>query len=199
MRAIRTWLILMVPLVLSACGGAQMTPVSEPPKMRQGDSMIVFMRPSTLGGVSTASVFDVTGPETRFIGLVNQGTRYAHPLKPGEYTFMVVGESADFMQATVVAGRTYYALVRPRWGVWTTRFSFKPVRQNEIGSAEFNSWTLATKYVENSPATMSWAAENKSDVDSKRTQYWPEWNAKPAHQRGSQTLLPQDGTTGALR
>jgi hypothetical protein len=199
MRAMRSWLILMIPVVLSACGGVQMTPVSEPPKMRQGDSMIVFMRPSALGGAVAASVFDVTGPETKFVGLVNYGTKFALPVKPGDYTFMVIGESADFMQATVAAGRTYYALVTPRIGVWKARFSFKPLRENEIGGAEFASWTSATKYVENSPATMNWASENKSDIDSKRTQYWPEWSAKPAHQRGSQTLLPQDGTSGALR
>ena len=109
MKAIRTCLILMVPVVLAACGGAQMTPSTEPPQIRAGESTIVFMRASALGGVVAASVFDVTEPETKFVGLVNYGTKYAHAVKPGQYTFMVVGESADFMQATVLPDRTYYA------------------------------------------------------------------------------------------
>ena len=200
MKAIRLWLILMVPVMLSACGGGvQMTPASEPPQIRAGESMVVFMRPSPLGNVVAASVFDVTGPETKFIGLVNYGTKYAHPVKPGQYTFMVIGESADFMQATVLPDRTYYALVAPRMGVWKARFSFQPVRQSAVGGSEFASWTSATKYVVNSAETTSWAVQNAGDVNSKRTEYWAEWNSKPAHQRESQTLRAEDGVPGAPR
>ena len=196
MSALRSWLILLVPVVLSACGSAQMIPASEPPVMRQGDSMVVFMRPSALGGAVAASVFDVTGPDTKFVGLVNYGTKYAHPVKPGQYTFMVVGESADFMQATVLPDRTYYALVTPRIGVWKARFSFKPIRQSELGASEFASWTSATKYMTNSPETQSWAVQNAADINAKRTEYWPQWNAKPPHQRESQTLKAEDGSAG---
>lgn len=32
-----------------------------------------------------------------------------------------------------------------------------------------------------------------SDIASKRNQYWPQWNNKPAHDRASQTLNPDDG------
>ena len=200
MKAIRTWLILMVPVVLAACGGgAQMTPVSEPPQIRAGESTIVFMRASALGGVVAASVFDVTGPETKFVGLVNYGTKYAHAVKPGQYTFMVIGESADFMQATVLPDRTYYALVTPRVGVWKARFSFKPIRQCELGGSEFASWTSSTKYVVNSAETTSWAVQNAPDINSKRTEYWPEWNKKPQEQRDSQTLRAEDGVTGGPR
>jgi hypothetical protein len=133
MKAIRIWLILMVPVVLSACGGAQMTPATEPPKIRAGESMVVFMRASMLGGAVAASVFDVTTDETKFVGLVNYGTKYAHPVKPGNYTFMVIGESADFMQVAVLPDRTYYALVTPRIGMWKARFSFKPIRHGQLG------------------------------------------------------------------
>jgi len=200
MKTVRIWLILMVPVVLAACGGgAQMTPASEPPVMRAGESTIVFMRASALGGVVAASVFDVTGPETKFVALVNQGTRYAHALKPGNYTFMVIGESADFMQATVLPDRTYYALVTPRVGVWKARFSFRPVRQGEIGGSEFAAWMAATKYVVNSPETMNWSVQNAPDVNSKRAEYWPAWNSKPPHQRESQTLKAEDGVSGGPR
>jgi len=199
MKAIRIWLILMVPVVLAACGGAQMTPATEPPQIRAGESSIVFMRASALGGAVAASVFDVTTEETKFVGLVNYGTKYAHPVKPGNYTFMVIGESADFMQVSVLPDRTYYALVTPRVGVWKARFSFKPVRQSELGGSEFASWTSSTKYVVNSAESTSWAAQNANDINSKRKEYWTEWNNKPANQRESQTLKPEDGATGGPR
>jgi len=199
-KAARIGLILLVPVVLAACGGGvQMTPAGEPPVIRAGESMIVFMRPSNLGSVVEASVFDVTGPDTKFVGLLNFGNKYALPVKPGDYTFMVIGESADFMQATVLSNRTYYAVVTPRMGVWKARFSFRPVRQHEIGGGEFAAWTVATKYVVNTPETEKYGAAMLPDVNSKRAQYWPEWNSKPPQQRASQTLKAEDGVTGALR
>jgi hypothetical protein len=207
MRAARSLLILLIPVVLSACGSTggstgastQMAPLNAPPVVRQGESTVVFMRSSFVGGPLPAMVYDASGPENRFIGFVNNGTKLAHPVKPGTYTFMVVAESADFMQATIEPGRSYYALVTPRVGVWSARFSFKPLRRHDLGGADFASWASATKYVTNSPETELWAKDKAAEVAAKRAEYWPEWNAKPPHQRESQTMKPEDGVTGALR
>lgn len=155
--------------------------------------MVVFMRSSFVGSAISASVFDVSGSETKFVGIINNGTKMAHPVKPGSHTFMVVSEAADFMQATVLPGRTYYALVTPRMGVWKARFSFRPLRQNELAGSEFAGWNSSTHFVVNSPETQNWAMQNAADISSKRTQYWPEWNSKPANDRASQTLNAEDG------
>lgn len=189
-------LITALALVLAACAGVQMVP-GEPPPIRQSESMVVFMRSSVLGAAVAASVFDVTGPESKFVGIVNHGTKVPYPVKPGEYTFMVIGESADFMRATVLPERTYYALVTPRVGVWKARFSFRPLRQHELDGADFSGWDSATQFVANTPATESWATQNAADINSKRAQYWPEWLSKPAHQQASQTLNAEDGKPSA--
>ncbi len=190
------WLICL-PIGLAACGGAQMMKADQPSIIKQDEAMVVFMRSSALGSAIAASVFDVGGPETKFIGILNNGTKIAHPVKPGEHTFMVIGESADFMQATVLSGRTYYALVTPRMGVWKARFSFRPVRQIELGGYEFARWDSGTHFVTNSPETLHWASQNAAEINSKRTQYWADWISKPAGQRASQTLNPQDGRGSA--
>jgi hypothetical protein len=196
---LRYCLITALAIALAACGGAaQMVPTSEPPPMRAGEALVVFMRASNLGGLVASSVFDVTGPEAKFVAIVYPGQKFAHQVSAGEHTFMVVGESADFMRATVVAGRTYYALVTPRVGVWKARFSFRPVRENELGGSEFASWDSSTQFVTNSPASLNWAQQNMADVNSKRAQYWPEWMSKPLHQQQSQTLLPIDGRPTAV-
>ena len=197
MHAVRKHLILVLPLLLAACaGGPKMVP-SDPPTLRAGDSIVVFMRPSHLGRALACSVYDVSGPETRFIGILNFGDKLAMPVKPGKYTFMVIGESADFMQATMDAGKTYYAVVTPRYGVVTARFSFRPVRSTEIGGSEFAAWNAATRYVTNSPKTEAWARDNAKDVNSKRNEYWPQWNSKPANERLLQTLKAEDGISAA--
>ena len=191
---LRYCLITALAVALAACGGAgQMVPTSEPPAMRSGEALVIFMRASNLGGLVASSVFDVTGPEAKFIAIVYPGQKFAHPVPPGEHTFMVVGESADFMRATVAAGRTYYALVTPRIGVWKARFSFRPIRENEFGGAEFAEWDAATQFVTNSPASLNWAQQNAASVASKRAEYWPEWMSKPVHQQLSQTLQAIDG------
>ena len=185
--------VALLPLGLGACGGAQMMKADQEPVIKQGESMVVFMRSSLLGGAIAASVFDVSGPETKFIGVVNNGTKIAYPVKPGKHTFMVVSEAADFMEATVTSGRTYYAMVTPRIGMWKARFSFRPVRQNELGGTEFDGWSKGTHFVVNSPETLNWFQQNASDITSKRMQYWPEWSNKPAADRAAQTLNQEDG------
>jgi hypothetical protein len=185
--------VTLLPLVLGACGGAQMMKAEQEPVIKQGESMVVFMRSSLFGGAIAASVFDVSGSETKFIGVINNGTKIAYPVKPGKHTFMVVSEAADFMEATVASGRTYYAMVTPRMGMWKARFSFRPVRQNELGGSEFDGWNKGTHFVVNSPETLNWFQQNAADVTSKRTQYWPEWSNKPPADRGTQTLNEEDG------
>lgn len=185
--------IALLPLVLAACGGAQMTRAEREPVMRAGESMVVFMRSSFVGSAISASVYDVSTPETKFIGIINNGTKIAYPVGQGTHTFMVVSEAADFMQVTALPARTYYAMVTPRMGAWKARFSFRPLRQNELSGSDFAGWNSGTHFVVNSPETLNWAVQNQADVASKRNQYWVEWSNKPASDRATQTLNADDG------
>ena len=193
MRVVRILFISLLSLGLGACGGAAMLKADQDPTVKKDEAMVVFMRSSFLGSAISASVFDVSGPENKFIGIVNNGTKVAYPVKPGKHVFMVVSESADFMEATVTPGKTYYAMVTPRMGAWKARFSFRPVRQNELSGSEFGGWNSGTHFVVNSPETMNWATSNAADIASKRSQYWIEWANKPAADRAAQTLNADDG------
>jgi hypothetical protein len=62
-------------------------------------AVVVFLRPSNLGGAIQASVFDVSRGAPSFIGIVSAGTKLAYATAPGLRRFMVIGESADFMDA----------------------------------------------------------------------------------------------------
>jgi|GEM_PF-457569 len=175
---------------------ATLTPVSTAPAAvaAAADSKMVFMRATNFGGAIAASVFDVTEPgQPKFVGIINRGNKLAYPVKPGLYTFMVVSEAADFMQANVVGGKTYYALVTPRMGVWKARFSFKPLRGHELEGNQFASWDRGTRLVANTPKTLAWAKDNAADIADKRDRYWPEWSSKPESDRAAQTLLAEDG------
>jgi hypothetical protein len=190
------WLLAMLCASLTACANRAplMAPVEKAPVAKADEAMVVFMRTSMVGGMVSASVFDVTeaGP-AKLVGIVNYGTKVAYPTKPGEYTFMVVGESADFMKASVAPGKTYYALVTPRIGMWKARFSFRPIRASEIGGREFADWDSGTRFVSLAPQAQGWAASNAASISAKRSEYWADWSAKPADERASQTLNLEDG------
>lgn len=170
-----------------------LTPVSTAPAAIAGpDVKIVFVRPSYfVGDPIPASVFDVTdsGP-AKFVGTLTRKTRVEYSVKPGLHTFMIVSEAADFMQAQIVSGKTYYALITPRPGAWKARFSLVPVRQNE---QRVQKWEEEIPLVTPNSRSLAWAKQNASSVEKKRDRYWPEWKTKPEEQRLSQTLNEEDG------
>ena len=178
----------------SATVAPALTPVSTAPTAAVAESKITFIRATSYGGNVAASVFDVTeSGEPKFIGIVRPWNKLVYPVRPGLYTFMVVSEAADFMQATVVGGKSYYALVTPRMGAWKARFSFKPVRADEIDGNQFASWDRKTRLVTNTPTTQAWARDNAASVADKRDRYWPEWSSKSQSEKDAQTLRAEDG------
>nr|WP_287410779.1 hypothetical protein [Pseudodesulfovibrio sp.] len=173
-------------LLLPACASKHMTPVLDTEKpviANANDAVVVFMRPSMLGGAIQSSVFDVTNQENKFIGIVSTDTKVAYATQPGPKTFMVIGESADFAKAELEAGKTYYMLVTPRMGFWKARFSLRPVTKTELNGEDFAEWSCECAYVKNSTTAELWAKENALDIQNKRTEYYKDWMEKPEIER----------------
>lgn len=182
------------PTAQSGTQAAAFQPISTAPTAATAESKVVFMRASSYAFAVAASLFDVTDSgEPKFIGIIRAHNKIVYPVGPGQHTFMVVSEAADFMQATVVGGKTYYALITPRMGAWKARFSFRPVRADELDGSQFASWDRGTRVVTNTPSTLNWARDNATSVAEKRERWWPEWSSKPEPQRASQTLNAEDG------
>lgn len=157
-------------------------------------AVLVFMRRYSFGPSNASSVFDVSENETKLVGILyNNETKIMYDVAPGEHTFMVIGESADFLKATVLAGKIYYLLVQPRVGFWKDRYSFRPLRQSDLASPDFSDWDQHTVLVENTPQSEEWARKNSPDIERKRARYWPTWNALSLELRESMTLKPEDG------
>lgn len=183
-------------LFLSGCAGTVKNMQAVPPDRVvsapvQGKSLVVFMRPSGMAYAIQSSVFDVTGTTPSLVGILAAKKKVAYQLEPGQHTFMVVGESGDFMSAELEANKTYYALVTPRMGVWKARFSLKPVTADELKSAEFTKWLADCEWVEKAPESDAWASDNMADIQSKQKEYYTDWMKKEASERPK--LLPKDG------
>jgi len=161
-------------------------------------AQIVFLRPSMFGGAIQSSVFDVTGDDVEFIGILSAGKKIAYTVEPGKHMFMVVSEAADFMEAELRGGKTYFAMVTARMGAWKARFSMYPVRNGgpgeyQYGSDRFQGWLESTELSENTPASRAWAEENDSSIRGKQLDYETVWKQKSPAALAERTLNPDDG------
>jgi hypothetical protein len=154
------------------------------------EAVVVFLRPSGAGFGVQSAVFELeeSGPAT-LVGIVAAKKKLAHRTTPGRHTYMVIGESADFMAADLQPGRVYYAVVQVRMGVWKARFSLNPV--HVTGRGELGGWLADAQWVATTQDSFAWARDNAADVEQKRAEYWPKWMAKLPLDRP--VLFPDDG------
>ena len=164
----------------------------------EGTATIVFMRSSFVGAAIKTSIYEITNGETKFIGIMKNKTKINYETTAGKHTFMVVSEAADFMEAEVIAGKTYYSMITPRTGAWKARFSMIPIKNDgttefNTGSDKFEKWKNKTKVVLMTEKSKAWYEKHKRSVESKRTKYWTKWVQKSAEELAARTLNATDG------
>jgi len=157
----------------------------------QGKSVVIFMRPESLGYQIQSSVFEIKSKLPALVGIIAAETKLAYRLDPGPHLFMVVGESADFMTADLAPNKIYYARVEPRMGVWKARFSFDPVHEEKVTTSDLTDWMEDCRWVEKTAESLDWAQENMPSIQAKLDKYYPVWLQKEQSKR--QHLFPIDG------
>lgn len=176
-RTVRLCFLAGMTLVLGACASGHMTEVTEGQRVTgpaPGKALIYFLRPSSFGGAIQSTIYD----DDQYIGTVSANTHVAYQAEPGRHMFMVIGESADFMQADLLAGKTYSAIVQARMGVWKARFSLVP-NNGQHPQAEIDGWLKSTREVKVNDEGRKWAQENAASIKEKKAEYLPKWQAKP--------------------
>ena len=115
----------------------------------------------------------------------------AYPAAPGRHRFMVVSEAADFMDADLAPGKTYYTVVAPRIGMWKARFSLYPRRPDDQKTRDELTFC---KWYANTPASYQWAQQNMTEVEALEKEYLAEWlpqeSEKPMLNAGDGTTTP---------
>ena len=142
-------------------------------------ALVYFMRPRKLGFPIHAAVYD----DETFIGMVPYGQKFPYYANPGKSRFMVISEAADFLDADLVAGKTYYAEVVPRMGAWRARFSLDPVTLDELKTEEVQEQISEARLIENNADAYAWAKKSQDSVLKKKAKYLPKWLAKPTEDR----------------
>jgi len=166
-----------------------MTAVAEQDEILVPESdkaLIHFLRPSSFGGAIQATLYDGVD----YIGTISANTRVSYEAAPGEHMFMVIGESADFLQAELLEGKVYFATVEPRPGFWKARFSLRPMN-GQVAQEKIDKWMDGTKQVIVDEDGIAWAEQHQEDILKKREKYLPTWHDKP--DSGKQILHADSG------
>ncbi|MCX5691056.1 MAG: hypothetical protein NTV94_14930 [Planctomycetota bacterium] len=156
-------------------------------------AIVIFLRPSVVGGGVQSVVYDTTHEKSELVGIVSSGSKVAFKTTRGEHSFMVVSESADFMRATLDANKTYYALVTPRMGAFRARFSLRPVTSEDIEKGRLAGWERSCVLYENAQGSRDWAVNNAASVEKRRAENYPRWLKKSAAKLEEVTLHASDG------
>ncbi len=192
-KFIKLSLLIITLGLIQACTSSHLQPVTgadatSAMKPQPGKALVVFMRTSIVGGAIQASVYD----DDQYISTVSAGTRIAYQATPGEHMFMVIGESADFMKATLTEGKTYYALVTPRIGLWKARFSFRPIHKDKPWS-EIDEMVKDTDLMTPNADGHQWAKDNAQSIQDKKAEYLQKWLTKDKNAQAEATLYAEDG------
>ena len=196
MRKVVLLSLVSAVLILAGCAGSirYMQPVADPNVSYapgENQATVVVMRASGMAYKIQSSVFDVVGDENKLVGILPAKKKVAYVTTPGEHLFMVIGETADFMKADLVAGKTYYAVVVPRMGAWKARFSLMAEHKEDIDTPKVQGWISSCGWVENTPASHEWATKNMPSVKAKQASAYKVWSAKADEDKPF--LRPEDG------
>lgn len=173
---IRVASLLFIGLLMTGCASTQMNPIPKDQlitKPEPGKALIYFVRPSSFGGAIQAPLFD----DEQYIGTSSANTIVPYQAMPGAHMFMVMGESADFLQAELLADKTYYAEVTPRLGAWKARFSLRP-QNGQIPDKEVRGWMTSSKQVKANEKGFAWAKQNTGSIKKLKQEYLPKWQSK---------------------
>jgi hypothetical protein len=194
---------LLLPLSCLLVAGCASTKMAVAPEqtlspVNPDQARVVFLRSSFVGSAIQAALFDVSEVDPKFIGIISDGTKLAYDTEAGHRIFMVVSEAADFMEADLQAGRTYYGMVTPRMGAWKARFSLWPVRNGpsgeyDLNSEKFQGWLEKNSLVVNTRESEQWFIDNLESIREKQTEYWAAWQEKSPQDLAERTLNPDDG------
>ena len=194
-RYLGLWLCLSIGV--AGCASRGMMAKDENPTTPTPDrAVITLMYPRQPTDFVSVSVYDVTEPQTKFIGILENGSKIAYPVPAGKYTFMIVANSTDFLDAQVAAGKTYYAVVeqtQPHAAGLMFRYAFRAVRAAEIDSADFREINRWTPFRAKTAKADAWYGTTESSVRNRREANLPIWGVRTAAERSSRTLNVEDG------
>lgn len=161
---------------------------------RPGMASVVFLRPSSYGGVVVMTIIDDKG---RFVGDSTASSCFATQMPPGKYTLIGWAENTAAVTAELAADKVYYVEVAPKMGVWSARVQLLALTPRSENWDEVGGWLAeCERFTSDEPSGQAYLNGRKEDVQERirrgleiLTEYTPEELSK-------RVLRPEDGSPG---
>jgi hypothetical protein len=171
--------VVVLGLVLTGClslRGMRQVPAERVNVKPPADqAAVVFLRTANVG--TTTSLYELRPPQDTFIGLLVNDTRLVYFTAPGRTRFMVVGLSANFLDAELEAGKTYQVAVVLGPDA-QQHFRLEPVRPGAQPSKGVQYCLESCRWVENTDQSQAWYREHANSIQRKKAQYLPLWERR---------------------
>jgi hypothetical protein len=191
MARLRTITVMLAVLAITGCASRHTASVPVPAAVMTPSpdkATVVFLRPGNMGFSIPSSVFDLSADPPIPIALLWRHEKLAYRADPGKRRFMVIGETADFLDADLVGGKIYYVRVTKHMGMVEARYSLDPITQPDVAAGLARDLKDIGS-PESTQEVTAWASHHIASIQAKKAQALPEWEAK----RDRPTLHAEDG------
>ena len=89
-RYLGLWLCVSIGLAGCASRG-MMVNDANPATSKPDQAVVTLVFPRAISDYFSVSVYDVTQPQTKFIGILETGSKIAYPVPPGKHTLISAG------------------------------------------------------------------------------------------------------------
>lgn len=113
----RLFVLALLAVVLSGCGSSLMMKADTMLDPSADAAVVNFLRPSYFGGAIDFGLWD----RDTLVGILDPGRVVQYHAAPGDHLFMARAENWSVIKATVDAGKNYYVLLEPRFGLMRAR------------------------------------------------------------------------------
>lgn len=156
------------------------------------ETKIVFFRSTTLGGAIQAFLCEEKDGKLEYVAIVSAGAKVAHKTTPGKHVYLTGAENGELLEANMEGGKTYYAYVSPRMGMWKARFVFVPVTGEMLSTDGFKKDLAWCDWRESNREGLAWFSENLPSLNEKYIDALSDYTKNPDERK---ILHPEDGSS----
>lgn len=135
-----------------------------------------FIRSSDLGFARQAALFC----DDDYIGVIPYGNKRICRVSPGAHRFMVMSDTADFLDAELKPGKHYFVRVEVRMGIWTAKFSLSPILSDEMLVESHRKWISSELLADNTPESEEWLLNYQDKIKKIRAESLADWSSREA-------------------
>ena len=177
-------LALLALLLVAACSDRYMTKAEKGLEPTTGKAVVRFLRPGEF--YTTVNVLD----GEKAIGNIYAFSQFDYLADPGHHLFVIAWRSAEFLEADLEAGKTYYVVVSSREEPSGRRVPLYGVRRDARNWDQVLAWERElTRYAPNPEQLDRWQSANSGRIGSIIWKY--EHQLKDRHDWPR--LSPEDG------